>query len=558
MPALGAFTFVLHGHQPFMRLGGEHPSPWYHGEEWLHDALIETYIPLLETLYDLNEEGVGYQFALGLSPVLAEQLADPVVLEHFERYLDERLEAAQNDIIYFEREAYNEHLRFLAEWYRDSFQNVKQAFSERFRRDLIGAMRRLQDEGVLEILTTAATHAYLPLLSRDSSVNAQIKTAAASYRRLFGKAPTGFWLPEYGYRAAQVSQTGQQRAGVEQFLSASGFSNLLVDTHAITGAYPTNIGAGNTLGAYSGIKKRFVLPNLDYFVEAKRDASPFLPYRAGDTSITVLGRSEKVGQQVWGSELGYPLDFDYRDMSRRSGTSGLQYWRVTGQKVDAANKDMYHPDWAAYKIEQHAEHFAHLVGDQLRRYNQATGSYGLVTAAFSADQFGHWWFEGIQWLGKVLRHLSNNPDIDLTTPSAFAAEHAPKTSLALRESSWGNGGMHFIWDNRENHWMWSPIHAAEDRMEQLAAHFTSPSADEALALAQAARELLLMQSSDWQSMVTTEHGRAYAIRRLSEHAERFERLAASLEGGQPDADAARGWAQQDNVFPDVDYRWFGR
>src|SRR4051812_24889560 len=155
-----------------MRLGGR----WYHGEEWLHDAIIETYIPLLETLYDLSEEGIPYRLTLGLSPILAEQLADPLILEHFEQYLDERLEAAQKDMLYFEKEAYNEHLRYLAEWYRDTFLRIKNAFLTRFNRDLIGAFRRLQDDGLLEIITTAATHAYLPLLARDGSLNAQIKT----------------------------------------------------------------------------------------------------------------------------------------------------------------------------------------------------------------------------------------------------------------------------------------------------------------------------------------------------------------------------------------------
>lgn len=530
---------------------------WYHAEEWLHDAIIETYIPLLETLYSLSEEGVDYRFALGLSPVLAEQLADPLVLEHFERYLDERIEAAQNDMRYFEKEAHNDHLRFLAEWYSGTFERIKTAFTSRFQRDLIGAFRRLQDEGLLEILTSAATHAYLPLLASDGSLNAQIKTAAASYRRLFGSAPTGFWLPEYGYRPAQLTQTGRQQAGIEEFLADSGFSSFLVETHAVTGAYPTNIGEGNVLGAYSAIKKRFVLPNLDYFAESNSDATPFAPYTAADTTVTALARSEKVGQEVWGSELGYPLDFDYREINRRSGTSGLRYWRITGQKVDAANKDYYHPDWAAYKIEQHAEHFAHLVGDQLRRYSQATGNYGLVTAAFNADLFGHWWFEGIQWLGKVLRHLASTPEIDLTTPSAFVAQHPPEQTINLHESSWGNGGMHFLWDNRENHWMWALIHAAEEQMEQLAGQFTAPNDAEAVVLAQAARELLLLQSSDWQSLITTDQGRAYAIRRFSEHSERFDHLAASLENGQPDVAAARAWSQEDNVFADVDYRWFG-
>ncbi|MBI1259589.1 MAG: DUF1957 domain-containing protein [Chloroflexi bacterium] len=556
MSALGAFTFVLHCHQPFMRLGGR----WYHGEEWLHDAIIETYIPLLETLYDLSEEGVPFRLMLGISPVLAEQLADPLILEHFEAYLDERLEAAQKDMRYFETEAYNEHLRYLAEWYRDTFLRIKNAFQTRFNRDLIGAFRRLQDDGLIEIITTAATHAYLPLLSRDGSLNAQVKTAAASYQRLFGKAPTSMWLPEYGYRPAQVTETGLQRPGIEQVLSASGITSFFVDTHTLTGSAPVGVAAGNVLGTYDVVPRRYTLPSTNRFPVEARGATPLSAYYVSEGSersnVAAIARNPRMGQQVWGSELGYPRDFDYRGSHLRAGTSGLRYWRITGEKVEAANRDYYHPDWAAYKIEQHAEHFAHLVGDQLRSYHNSTGSYGLVAATFNADLFGHWWLEGIAWLGKVLRHLASSPDVDLTTATSFLTAHPPSSALDLYESSWGIGGLHFLWDNQETHWMWMPIHAAEGRMEVLAEHFSAPTDAEAQVLAQAAREILLLQSSDWPLLVTTAQGRAYAIRRFSEHAERFDHLAKSLETGAPDVDKARDWWERDNIFPEIDYRWF--
>src|SRR5690606_26297475 len=150
----------------------------------------------------------------------------------------------------------------------------------------------------------------------------------------------------------------------------------------------------------------------------------------------------------------------------RSGTSNLPYWRVTGEMVDPRDKDMYHPDWASYKIEQHAEHFAHLVGDELRRYHGQTGRHGLLTASFSGELLGHRWFEGIAWLGKLLRHLAANPDINLTTPGQFTTDHPPTDALDLPESSWGIGGVHFLWDNHQTHWLWHPIHDAEARMER--------------------------------------------------------------------------------------------
>jgi len=229
---------------------------------------------------------------------------------------------------------------------------------------------------------------------------------------------------------------------------------------------------------------------------------------------------------------------------------------VTGAKVDLGHKDYYHPDWADYKVEQHAEHFAHLVGDLLRDYNRQTGEYGLIASNYDTELFGHWWFEGVRWLGKVLRHLSNNPEIDLLTASQFVEQHPPQEVLHIPESSWGAGGTHFTWDNGDTHWMWEPIHECERHMQKLANNFGDPDADTQFVLNQAAREVLLLQSSDWPFLVTTGQAREYAIQRFSQHVERFNRLAASLDEGQPDLDYAQEIWNLDKVFPDIDYRWF--
>ncbi|MBC7810511.1 MAG: hypothetical protein H7175_05160, partial [Burkholderiales bacterium] len=263
MAALGAFTFVLHSHLPYARLAGT----WPHGEEWIHEAASETYIPLLNTLYDLKEEGIKFKLTVGITPILAEQLADALVLEHFDTYLDLRIEAAKKDMIYFEAvdetaevseddelndpevtetldeddinaavmaaaldrdeperiiesaadieaevkdpnasliagaerfaepevpvDTADPHLRYMAEWYKKWYENIKQSFDQRYNRDIIGAFRQLQEEGYIEITTCAATHGYLPLLGRDSSIRGQLKAGISSYTRMFGHPPTG-------------------------------------------------------------------------------------------------------------------------------------------------------------------------------------------------------------------------------------------------------------------------------------------------------------------------------------------------------------------------------
>lgn len=297
-----------------------------------------------------------------------------------------------------------------------------------------------------------------------------------------------------------------------------------------------------------------------------REATTFKAYYVSETvegasaeqhsDVAVIGRNNSTGQQVWSAEWGYPGDFDYREFHKKAGTSGLQYWRVTGDKVDLGHKDYYHPDWAGYKVEQHAEHFSHLVGDLLRTYNKDTGSFGLIASNYDTELFGHWWFEGINWIGKVLRHLANHPDVELTTAVDFIDAHPPEGVLHLPESSWGAGGNHFTWDNGDTNWMWGPIHECEERMQALADQFENPSDSERAVLSQTAREALLLQSSDWPFLVTTGQAREYAIQRFSQHVDRFNKLALSLEEGKPDVGYAEELWERDKVFPNIDYRWF--
>jgi 1,4-alpha-glucan branching enzyme len=559
--AVGAFTFVLHSHLPYVRLAGR----WPHGEEWIHEAASETYIPLLNTLYDLKADGVDFRLTLGITPILAEQLNDPLVLEHFNLYLDARIAAAEKDIQHFsEGETENEHLRYLAVWYAKLYTHIKDSFNNRFKGDIIGAFKQLQDEGYLELMASAATHAYLPLLDQDSTLNGQIKTGLAAFKRVFGKSPRAFWLPECAYRSALTNAENIKRPGLEQILAENDIKLFFCETHAITGGKPVGVAAGDVIGPYGDIKRRYVIPELS--ASPQRHASTYQAYYVANSAaepgvkehpgISVIGRNNNSGQQVWSADWGYPGDFDYREFHKKAGTSGFQYWRVTGDNVPLNDKDLYQPDWAKYKIDQHAEHFAHLVWDLLREYHQETDQFGIVASMYDTELFGHWWFEGVQWLGKVLRHIAENPEIEMTTASQYVKDYPPQSVLNLVEGSWGTGGTHFTWENGETAWMWPPIHEAERRMEILVQNFQAPTDDEVYVLNQAARELLLMQSSDWQFLVTTGQAREYAIRRFNQHLERFNKLADGLDIQQADRKLAEEWWEQDKVFPDIDYRWF--
>ena len=563
MKTFGSFQFVLHSHIPYARKAGR----WPHGEEWIHEAASETYIPLLRKLYELREERVPFRLAIGITPILAEQLADVDVQEHFVDYLDQKIAAAEYDRSHFsEEENTDPHLHYLAGWYLDWYRSVKDAFLRQFERDILGAYRQLEYEGYIELLTSAATHAFLPLLAKDNSIRSQLRTGQDSHLRHFGKLPQGIWLPECAYRPAYY-ELDKLRPGIEYFLSEASYKFTFTETHAITGGRPVGIAAGDILGPYGEVVRRYAVPMEGY--QPLQPATTFEPYRIINseildtslgnalTDISVFGRNDRTGIQVWGADWGYPGDYDYREFHKRAGTSGLQYWRVTNSNADLYHKEYYQPDWAAMKCQLHADHFIQLVESTLREYSNANdGAQGIISSNYDAELFGHWWFEGVEWLSKVLRGIAEHDEIHLTTPSEYLEQYPASNGIRLPESSWGAGGRDFTWNNGDNRWMWRPIHELEERMAKSASSYRKATPDEDFTLKQAARELLLCQSSDWPFLVSTGQAREYAIQRFSQHAERCNRLLNSLEKGKPDRALAEEYWELDKIFPDINYHLF--
>jgi 1,4-alpha-glucan branching enzyme len=555
---VGAFTFMLHSHLPYARQAGM----WPHGEEWVHEAIAETYGPLLNALYDLREEGVPFHLTIGITPVLAEQLADPLIVDHFVGYAAERAARAAEDVERFERTG-ETTLRDLARFYHPWYARVLTSFQDRFGGNLTTAFRRLQDAGLVELATSAATHGYLPLLSRDSSIHGQLHTGVESYRRHFGRSPQAIWLPECAYRPAILedeSGTTLRRPGLESFLAEEGLLVFFSETYTVEGGRPVGMAVPGTVGPYGMVARRYassVTPPPPG--QQLSPGTSLLPEWVGDApgQVAVLARHERTGQQVWSATFGYPGDFVYREFHRKDAVSGLQYWRVTGSGVDLGRKEPYDPGRAADQVTAHADHYVHLVETALRDFHDQTGEFGSITASYDTELFGHWWFEGVDWLKAVLRGLASRPSIELTTASRIIEAHPPQEVLSLPESSWGAGGGHFTWMNDDTAWMWPLIHAAERRMEELVTRFPDAEGTRRDVLDQAARELLLLQSSDWPFLVTTLQAKEYAIERFQEHLARFDQLAALAEGetfSDEDRALLASLHERDNPFPMIDYR----
>ncbi len=555
--------FVLHSHLPYVLGHGT----WPHGTDWLFEAAAETYIPLLREFRKLDEEGVPYKLSIGLTPVLSEQLAHKQFIAGFESYLDQKIADARQN-----REAFlavgEKIMANLAEMWENEYSDVKHFFEHILHRDIIRGFRGLQDKGPLEIITCAATHGYLPLLGTDESVRAQVKAGVDSYKRLFGRAPRGFWMPECAYRPAYEWKppVGQYesfiREGVEEVLHDAGIEWTVADSHLLTG--------GETKGVY--IDRYKALKALwarfaESYTSAENNAQkkdvhrPYMVTSTGKAVGTaVFFRDPDTSLQIWSGEWGYPGNPAYLDFHKKHFPGGHRYWRVTDSKADLADKEIYRPEWIQQTIEDQAAHFAELVAENL-------SGGGILTAPFDAELFGHWWFEGPRWLAQVARNIAKIEGIQMTTGSEILSEEPPTEVLSMPEGSWGQGGFHYIWLNEWTEWTWKHIYKAENRMVELVEKWVEDGENSEIGeiLTQAGRELLLLESSDWQFLISTWSARDYAENRISFHMDAFEHLANSVEtllaGKKLSSEDHTRYillSEQDDAFPDLDVRYWLR
>ena len=565
--SLGSFAFVLHSHIPYVLSHGR----WPHGSDWLLEVTAETYVPLLDALYDLVEEGYSPKITIGLTPVLVEQLADESFKYEFAAYAKMRVKAASENKKHFSK-LKDETFAQLADFWHEYYWKVFNNFKKRYGRSLVKAYRELQDAGHIEVMTSSATHGYSPLLSQDVSLQAQVKQGVQTYKRHFKRPPVGYWLPECAYRPAYrwsppLQPKGRTiepycRKGVEEFLRENGLRYFIIESHLLHGGETRGVYI-DRFGALQSLWKQFA----DEHPDSGAAKTPYLPYAVkstgkGETPVFVFVRDHVTGSQVWSRWQGYPGDGSYLEFHKKHSPGGLRYWRVTGPDVDLGDKVIYEPDRAEEKTAEHTAHFIHTTKEVLRHHLDGTGTPGVICAPYDTELFGHWWFEGVGWLYQVLKAMHDDPEIELTTCSEYLENHPPSASISLPEGSWGEGGFHYMWLNESTEWTWSYVYDAELEMQDLVRDH-GDNKDVMPILKQAARELLLLQSSDWQFSISTQASKEYGETRLTEHYKSFKRLADIVRkagsGGEMDEDDLHFYKiceERDCLFPDIDPKWF--
>ena len=520
----GYLALILHAHLPFVR----HPEHEVFLEEnWLFEAITETYIPLLGVLERLANDEVPFRITMSMSPPLVGMLKDELLCSRYARRVDQLVELAAKEV---ERTRKDPPFDRLARMYYARFVECRNAFNYWYQRDLVAAFRRLQDLGVLEIMTSAATHAYLPLLlPNEKAVRAQVEMGVLEHERHFGRPPAGFWLPECGYTA-----------GLDETLAAFGIRYFVLESHGV---------------AYGTPRPRFGV---------------YAPVYCA-SRVAAFGRDLESSRQVWSGVEGYPGDHAYREFYRDVGydldydyirpyihpdggriDTGIKYHRVTGADK---HKEPYDPVQAQEKAAEHAGNFMFSRERQIEHLAAGMGRRPIVVAPYDAELFGHWWYEGPDWLECLLRKTAREQAVFATvTPSEYLDEQPVNQLVQPCASSWGWKGYHEVWLEEANHWIYRHLHMAADRMCRLAGTFGSPTGVQRRALNQAARELLLAQGSDWAFIMKARTTVDYAVKRTKDHLLRFNRLYSELTSDSIDEAWLSELERRDNLLPEIDYR----
>jgi 1,4-alpha-glucan branching enzyme len=509
--AKGYLALHLHAHLPFVR----HPEhPTFLEERWLFDAIVDTYVPLLNRFEQLHNEGVEFRLSMTLTPTLLSMFADRLLQERFELHLQQQRELADKETV---RIGGDPQFAPVVEMYQRRLNEVALQWG-RFGGNLASAFRMLADMGHLELITCGATHGFLPHMQLiPGAVARQLRVAVEAHERLLERRPDGIWLPECAYFP-----------GVESELLDHGLLYFFVDTHAHHLGLPRSV---------RGVHSHVYLPN----------------------GVAAFARDMESSKQVWSSKEGYPGDAWYRDFYRDIGfdlprdymaphihlgetpiLTGFKYCRITG---DTERKETYDPDAAQRRAEQHAAHFVGARERQVEWLAARLDRPPIVVSPYDAELFGHWWFEGPDFLYHVLRHAAGSSVIDAIAAKDYLQLYPSAQVVIPNASSWGDQGYYRFWLNSDNEWVYPHLNAAARLLPE---HNWSEGWRRE-AYQQAERELLLAQCSDWPFIMSTGTSPGYAAKRVTRHLGYLAELREALRANTP-PERLREMQERDNVF----------
>ena len=518
-------SILLHGHLPFFR----HDDHSFASQEhWFFESLSETYIPLLEVFDRLDRDLVPFRMGLSLSPTLCHMLSDELFIQRYLEYTEKQIEFGQQEL---ERTAGDSELFPVAKFFCDRVIAKKRFFTERCEKNILKGFDYYQRKGRLEILATAATHAFLPFYTaHPEAVQAQFEVAISTYKSNFGKYPQGFWLPELGWKAE-----------LDSWLRAYNFCYTVVDAHALVFSRPSAekgcfYPAKTPLGIFvfgrdfSAAEDMTNVPKDPFFRDNCRDLGFELPLEQVKSFLGPQGS--------------------------RQGT-GYKYW-AAGE--DGFGKTLYNPVLALDKAKRQARAFLDMRLLKLKSAAELMKGSSLSLCAFGADNFGRFWYEGPEFIEALFREGTKSGEVQFMTPAEYLWKLDPGTfqTLIPEFSSWGTNGYAETWLDASNDWMYRHAMRALERMVEIAERFPDNTGLKERALNQAAREILLALSSDWSKMLYKQENAEYAKKCIEFSLRNFTTIYEALGSNYISTEWLTQLEKRHNIFPNINYRVFRR
>ncbi len=507
----GKLALVLHAHLPYVRSA----SAGSLEEDWFFQALTECYLPLVKTISNsLKDKNQNPKITISLSPTLLSLLEDDDLKERFPIWLNSRIEILKDIPKSYEKASF-----YLSEFFAEQLETWS-----KIDYDLINKFAELQSTGAVDLLTCAATHGYLPLLRENiEAIRGQIKTAIREHQRLIGERPLGIWLPECAYFE-----------NLDKILINSGIRYTILDGHGILNASPRP-----RYGLYSPICSR--------------------------NGVAFFGRDSNSTLPVWSSTDGYPGNPKYREFHNDVGWElskeklnnlgyeeprpiGIKLHKITNKKIDLNKKSIYEPNEIKSQVRKHANSYMIDRKKQLEYLNRNMTVEPILVAPFDAELFGHWWFEGPLFLEEIFVQAKKF-DIKFTNLRDYLKESQTLQLCNPSPSSWGQGGFHTYWINEKNSWIIPEWNKASKAMINICSSGVSKTSDIRY-LRQAARELLLSQSSDWSFILRAGTTTELAKNRIDRHLKRFWDLIGVIRGDSSMTNRQLiDIEEEDSIFP---------
>ena len=481
---------VLHAHLPYIRI----PDKRFPLQElWLHQAVTESYIPLILCLRELIEEKTDFNITLSISPTLLAMLSDDYFKQKYGDYLATLLEILRKKSINSEN-----GLKQRFEWLLNKIQIISN-FYIKTKGNIPGELKKLRQSGKIKLITTTATHALLPLFRFSSNlIRNQIKTGQQAFENEFGFIPEGFWLPEMGYYS-----------NLDAILSSFNVKYTFLDAHSI------------------------------YLGPRSPSYGSFLP-SVTESGIKIFPRDVQLSNIIWSAKTGYPgdsryrefhfdytyslTDFELHDFNIDKLPLGLKIYRITGNDKP---KELYNHDEAMEAVNIHSDDFISKIRERAIAVKQHINKIPVFTLPFDAELFGHWWYEGPEFLKQVIKKISLAEDIELISPNDI--ENKNLEIAVPAESSWGREGYFNTWTNPECSWIYPELAHLDVRLDNI-----KSDDDKSPASIQAMKELLLASSSDWTFFMSNNTSHDYGKFRLNDHLNTAKKIIDEIESGNTD------------------------